>query len=57
MDGKAPAKAPGKHYRKGLSLIEMMRLFPDDAAAERWFYEQRWPDGLCCPRCGDVNVQ
>ena len=32
-------------------------MFPDDAAAERWFYKQRWPEDLCCPRCGDVNVQ
>ena len=28
-------KAPGKHYREGLSLVELTRLFPDDAAAER----------------------
>lgn len=57
VEGKDPAKAPGKFYRKGLSLIEMIRMFPDDEAAERWFYAQRWPDGLCCPRCGDTNVQ
>ena len=25
-------KAPGKHYREGLSLVELTRLFPDDAA-------------------------
>ena len=30
-------KAPGKHYRAGLTLIELTRMFPDDAAAERWF--------------------
>ena len=38
-------------------MIDMIRLFSDDAAAERWFYKQRWPEGLCCPRCGDTNVQ
>ena len=37
-------KAPGKHYRKGISLIEITRLFPDDATAETWFIETRWPD-------------
>ena len=26
-------KAPGKHYREGMSLVEVMRKFPDDAAA------------------------
>ena len=32
-------------------------MFPDDAKAERWFAEQRWPEGLHCPYCGSVNVQ
>ena len=44
--------APGKHYRKGLSLVELTRMFPDDAAAERWFVETRWPNGVTCPYCG-----
>ena len=26
--------APGKHYRAGLSLVEVMRMFPDDATAD-----------------------
>ena len=50
-------KAPGKHYREGMSLVEVMRMFPDDAAAERWFTKVRWPDGAHCPHCGSVNVQ
>ena len=49
--------APGKHYRKGISLIEIARMFPDDATAERWFTEGRWPNGPHCPHCGSVNVQ
>ena len=50
-------KAPGKHYREGMSLVEIIRIFPDDAAAERWFTKVRWPDGAYCPHCGSVNVQ
>ena len=50
-------KAPGKYHRKGLTLAELFRMFPDDATAERWFAEQRWPDGLHCPYCGSTNVQ
>ena len=50
-------KAPGKHYREGMSLVEVNRQFPDDAAAERWFTKVRWPDGAHCPHCGSVNVQ
>ena len=50
-------KAPGKSHRKGLSLIKVTAMFPDDAAAEKWIVEQRWPDGPYCPRCGSFNVQ
>ena len=50
-------KAPGKHYREGMSLVEVIRQFPNDAAAERWFTKVRWPDGAHCPHCGSVNVQ
>ena len=49
--------APGKHFRNGVSLVEFMRLFPDDATAEAWFVENRWPDGPACPQCGSMNVQ
>ena len=49
--------APGKHFRKGLSLVEVTRMFPDDATAERWFTEVRWPDGPDCPHCGSTNIQ
>ena len=50
-------KAPGKPHRKGLTLAELFRMFPDDTTAERWFAEQRWPEGLHCPYCGSTNVQ
>ncbi len=47
--------APGKSFREGLSLIKLFQMFPDDAAAERWFEISRWgevgnPD--YCPICG-----
>ena len=50
-------RAPGKHYREGLSLIELTAMFSDDAKAEKWFVGNRWPDGVCCPRCNSRNVQ
>ncbi len=49
-------KAPGKHYRQGMTLIEAMRMFADNAAAEAWFVKVRWPTGPACPFCGSVNV-
>lgn len=49
-------KAPGKHFRKGITLAALFKMFPDDATAEAWFVEQRWPDGIACPRCGDTDI-
>ena len=50
-------KAPGKHYRKGLSLVELTRMFPDDTTAEAWFIKLRWRDGVRCPKCSSDNIQ
>ena len=49
-------KGPGKAHREGLTVIELLRMFPDDATAERWFEEQRWPNGRFCPDCGSTNT-
>ena len=51
------AKAPGKSNRKGISLVEIMRQFPDDATAEAWYVARRWPNGVSCPHCGSLNIQ
>ena len=51
------ASGPGKGYREGLSLVELLNKFPDDDAAREWFESILWPDGPHCPRCGSVNVQ
>ena len=49
--------APGKSDRKGISLAEIFRRFPDDETAEAYFVTQRWPNGIHCPHCGSTNVQ
>ena len=51
-----PQKGPGKWFRKGISLVEVVRLFPDDPTAEEWFAAMRWPDGPQCPHCASRNV-
>lgn len=48
--------APGKHYRKGITLVELFNMFPDDETAEQWFIQVRWPDGITCPSCDSRNV-
>ncbi len=50
-------KAPGKHFRQGLSTKEFFRMFPDDASAEEWFVQNRWFDGIACPHCGSDNIK
>ena len=52
----AKRKAPGKFYRKGITLLEIARRFDTLEKGEAWFIEQRWPDGIACPHCGSVNV-
>ena len=47
---------PGKSYRRGISLIQAMRQFGDDAKAEAWFVSRRWPNGIECPKCDSDNV-
>ena len=49
--------APGQYQREGISLTELFRQFPDDATAEAWFIEARWPNGIACTACGSTNVQ
>ena len=44
-------KGPGRPYRKGITLLELARMFPDEASAREWFEKQIWPDGeRCCVR-------
>ena len=50
-------KAPGKHYRKGMTLLDVADMFGNEEKARAWIAEQRWPDGPYCPHCGSVNVQ
>ena len=49
--------APGKHHRKGITLAELFKMFPDDKSAEEWFVNSRWPDGVRCPHCDSENVK
>ena len=47
---------PGRAYRKGLSLLEIIKKFDTAEKAEAWFIEQRWPDGIACPHCGSIRI-
>ena len=49
--------APGKASREGITIADLIRMFPDDATAEKFFADERWPAGVGCPPCGSLNVQ
>ena len=50
-------KGPGKWFRNGISVPQLFKAFPDDAAAEAWLVTERWPDGVRCPHCDTDKVQ
>ena len=50
-------RAPGKHYRDGISITKLFKMFPDNETARKWFESIIWPDGPKCPYCGSMNVQ
>ncbi len=50
-------KSPGKAFREGVSLMELMDLFPDEQAAVRWFEGIYWPEGRCCGHCGSTSTR
>ncbi len=50
-------EAPGKHYREGLSLIQVMDLFATEEKAREWIESVIWPEGRACPKCGSDNTK
>ena len=50
--------APGKSHREGLTVVQLMDMFPDEAAAVAWFESTRWPDGKRhCGKCGSTRTR
>ena len=48
---------PGKSYRNGITLIELLQMFPDDATAEKWFEDARWSGSVRCAHCDSERVK
>lgn len=40
-----------------LSIRQFEQMFPDDDACKAFLVSQRWPTGVCCPRCGSLGVK
>lgn len=51
-------QGPGRADREGLSVIELFKMFPDNASARKWLEEIRWPTGeRHCSSCGSLNTK
>lgn len=52
-----PQKAPGRHERTGLTVLQLFQMFPDEAASRKWLENVRWPNGeRHCPHCGSLKT-
>ena len=52
-----PRKAPGKAHREGLTLVQLMDMFPTEEAATAWFESVVWPNGRHCSKCGSLRTR
>ncbi len=50
-------KAPGKSYREGLTLVQLMDMFPDERAATEWFEAVVWDGERHCGKCGSSRTK
>lgn len=49
-------KGPGKLFRIGINLFELMQRFPDESSAIHWFESIRWKKGRTCSKCSSDNT-
>jgi transposase-like protein len=39
-----------------MTFAQWEAMFPTEEACQRYLMKNRWPSGVCCPRCGNVEV-
>ena len=49
--------APGRSDRTGLTLVELMDMFPSEQAAAAWFESVYWPKERACGHCGSTKTR
>ena len=50
-------EAPGEAHRKGITLIEVMDMFPDEVIATQWFEGVVWDGSRCCGHCASTRTR
>ena len=49
--------APGQSHRKGITLLEVMDMFPTEEAAQAWFESVLWDGERVCGKCGSLRTR
>ena len=50
------AKAPNHLQIHQMTIRQFDAQFPHEEACKAYLTKNRWPDGVCCPRCGNTKV-
>ena len=50
-------KAPGKSHREGITIVELMDMFPTEEAAAAWFEDVIWQGHRHCGKCGSTRTK
>ena len=51
------SKNTDKSTREGITLVQLMDMFPTEEAAVKWFEECLWPKQRHCGKCGSVRTR
>ena len=54
---KQRPKAPGKAFRDGLTIVQLVEMFPDESTATKWLETEFWPEDRCCGHCGSTKTR
>ena len=49
-------KAPGRAHREGITVVQLMDMFPTEEAATLWFEDAIWHGERCCGHCGSLRT-
>ena len=49
-------RAPGRAHREGVTVVQLMDMFPNEEAATLWFEDAIWHGERCCGHCGSLRT-
>ena len=47
---------PGKSHREGMTITDLIKMFPDEETSRKWFEQNIWKGKPVCPHCGNTNI-